>query len=173
MFESNEKKCKFMGRKVSLYNEFLTITACLNQELHIVPVLYGSLGLTKVTHIDFSPQDVDILVPLEFLEGKWEALKRTMEQLGYLLADLDEHEFQKEDIKIGFSFTEDLKRFAGVNDKELEAVKERGADYCRLSLSAYLKVYRQSFQDGYRRTKNNQKDLEKLKVLSKLIDSSS
>ncbi|PSL40250.1 hypothetical protein B0H99_10526 [Planomicrobium soli] len=160
-----------MANEVELYCEFLTISSFLNEELGIVPVLYGSLGLTKVAQVDFSPQDIDILVPLVFLQGKWGGLKQAMKKQGYLLIDLEEHEFQKEDIKIGFAFTEDLKRFAEVDYKKLEVFEEAGAKYCQLSLADYLKVYNQSAQDGYRRTKNDHKDLKKLKILNKLVDS--
>lgn len=86
-----------MNREHYLYEEFICISGLLNQQLDIVPVLYGSLGLGKVTNIDFSPQDIDILVPLTYLEEKWEFLQHTMEQLGYRMVNLQEHEFIKND----------------------------------------------------------------------------
>lgn len=55
-----------MVRECHLYQEFLQVTKVLNERLAIVPVLYGSLGLEKVTQLNFSPQDIDILVPLSF-----------------------------------------------------------------------------------------------------------
>ena len=157
-----------MSREFYLYGEFIYISKILNQQLSIVPVLYGSLGLGKATQVDFSPQDIDILVPLTFLEEKWEMLQSTMEQLGYSLIDLSEHEFQKDDIKIGFAYTEDLLDFAAVDYKNLERVEENGAYYHLLTVTDYLKVYSKSFQDGYRRKKNNNKDLRKLEFLKKL-----
>ena len=51
---------------MTLYDEFIEIAKNLNAELNIIPVLYGSLGLEKVTGVEFSPQDIDILVPLTF-----------------------------------------------------------------------------------------------------------
>ena len=60
-----------MTREQYLYSEFLTIAAVLNDQLNVVPVLYGSLGLGKVTQLDFHPQDIDILVPLTFLTTQW------------------------------------------------------------------------------------------------------
>ena len=57
--------------------------------------MYGSLGLGKVTQLDFHPQDIDILVPLTFLTTQWKILQQTLEQLGYTLSDLHEHEFRK------------------------------------------------------------------------------
>ncbi|HSO59198.1 MAG TPA: hypothetical protein VLQ66_13365, partial [Paenisporosarcina sp.] len=85
-----------MTREHYLYTEFLNVAKMLNNDLRVVPVLYGSLGLSRVTHLDFSPQDIDILVPLPFLTTEWETLQQTMEQLGYTLIDLHEHEFRKD-----------------------------------------------------------------------------
>ncbi|CAM3031856.1 hypothetical protein KL964_14660 [Bacillus spizizenii] len=41
---------------MELYNEFIKIAKTLNKELDITPLLYGSLGLEKVTGLDFSPE---------------------------------------------------------------------------------------------------------------------
>jgi hypothetical protein len=87
-----------------LYYEFINISRVLNQKLSITPVLYGSLGLEIVTGLDFSPQDIDILVPVRFIKNDWHTLKETMEELDYILVDFHEHKFIKEKFEIGFSF---------------------------------------------------------------------
>lgn len=51
---------------MKLYNEFINIAKTFNKELDIIPLLYGSLGLEKVTGLDFSPEDIDLLIPLFF-----------------------------------------------------------------------------------------------------------
>lgn len=158
-----------MEKDLDLYGEFIHVSKTLNKELAIMPVLYGSLGLGKVTQIDFLPQDIDILVPIAFLEEKWEILKDMMEQLDFILIDLHEHEFMKNDCKIGFAFIEDLMEFADVDYKNLQVVEDSGAKYYLLTISDYLKVYSKSLQDGYRRTKNNNKDLKKIEVLKKIV----
>jgi hypothetical protein len=158
-----------MNRGLYLYKEFIYISRLLNENLEIVPVLYGSLGLEKVAKVDFSPQDIDILVPLTYLEEKWQLLQHTMEQLGYMMVNLQEHEFIKNDIKIGFAFTEDLLKFADVDYTSLNVFEDNGSEYYLLTISDYLKVYNKSLQDGYRRTKNNNKDLNKIEILNKII----
>ncbi len=50
---------------MKLYNEFINIAKTLNKELDIIPLLYGSLGLEKVT-VGLFPEDIDILIPLIF-----------------------------------------------------------------------------------------------------------
>lgn len=154
---------------MTLYDEFIYIAKTLNKELEIIPVLYGSLGLEKVTKVDFSPQDIDILIPLTFLEDKWDIFKVVIEQLGYQLIDIKEHEFKKGRIKIGVAFIEDLKQFAGVEYNNLDKIEDNGATYYTLSISEYIKVYNKSLLDGYRRTKNNNKDQNKLKILNQMV----
>lgn len=80
---------------MELYNEFISIAKTFNKELDTIPLLYGSLGLEKVTGLDFSPEDIDILIPLIFLEEKWGRLKKIMELQGYKMLDSHEHEFRK------------------------------------------------------------------------------
>lgn len=157
-----------MNRELYLYKEFICISRLFNQKLDIVPVLYGSLGLGRITGIDFSPQDIDILVPLTYLEEKWQLLQETMEQLGYMLVNLQEHEFIKNDIKVGFAFMEDLLVFAEVDYTSLNVFEDTDSQYYFLNISDYIKVYSKSLQDGYRRTKNNNKDLNKIDILNKM-----
>jgi hypothetical protein len=152
-----------------LYYEFIKVSRKLNQKLKITPILYGSLGLEKVTGLDFLPQDIDILVPLRFIKNEWQTLKETMEELNYTLVDLHEHKFVKGKFEIGFSFEEDLWQFAGVNYEELKEITVDEVSFRLLSVEEYLNVYKRSLEDGYRRTKNNNKDIKKIEVLKSLI----
>jgi DNA polymerase elongation subunit (family B) len=131
--------------------------------------LYGSLGLEIVTGVDFSPQDIDILVPKRFIDEDWPLLMETMEKLGYTLIDLHEHKFKKSDIEIGFAFEEDLLPFARVHYKKLEIITDQNVSYKLLSEEEYLLVYKESVKDSYRRTKNNNKDLKKIEILEKIL----
>jgi hypothetical protein len=153
----------------TLYEEFIVIAQTMNKNLEIVPVLYGSLGLEKVTNVQFNPQDIDILVPVVFLQEQWPVLKDSMEQIGYTLVNLHEHEFIKEDVKIGIAFIEDLDPFAGVDFRSLTEVEDQGVRYYLLSASDYLKVYEKSSTDGYRRSKNNNKDFSKIELLIEMV----
>ena len=148
-----------------LYNEFLVIAKELNS-IDIVPILYGSLGLSKLLNIDLKPQDIDILIPEIFLKTDRNLLKNFIEKLWYKLVDLHEHEFIKEKIKIAFATQEDLKPFANVNYNKLEIVKDLWT-YKKLSVQDYLKVYTKSWQDSYRKNKNNDKDKLKIDIIKK------
>ncbi|WP_244209185.1 hypothetical protein [Paenibacillus ferrarius] len=153
------------------FNEFLNIAKALNDQFNIAPVLYGSLGLQMKSGIDLNPQDIDVLVPLEYLHERWDVLRQTVERLGYTFVDLREHEFHKEGTKLAFAFVEDLADFADVDYKGLELIEQNGVRYQSLSLEDFLRVYSKSIKDGYRRTKNNNKDATKIEVITKLLQS--
>lgn len=153
----------------NLYNEFLLIAKVLNGGLDITPVLYGSLGLQIALGIDFHPQDIDILVPFEYINEKWDDLKMIVEDFGYKLVDLQEHEFEKDGLKIAFAFVEDLLPFAQVDYISLKEVSEGDVKYKILSIEDYLKVYSKSAKDGYRRDKNNSKDIDKIEKLKEIL----
>ena len=154
----------------TLYDEFLIIAQKLNENLDIIPVLYGSLGLKVISDIEFYPQDIDMLIPLEYLKDKWGLLRNTIEELEYDLVDLHEHEFHKEGVKIAFSFEEDLLPFAGIDYTKLKVINEDGIKYKVLSLEDYLKVYSKSVKDGYRRSKNNNKDIHKIEKIKEVLN---
>lgn len=156
-----------------LYNEFLCIATVLNRRFDIAPVLFGSLGLQVVTEVEFNPQDIDILVPKEYVRQKWELLRGVMEEMGYTFVDIDEHEFEKHGIKIAFAFEEDLAPFAGVDYINLEVVRDQEDRYKMLSVEDYLKVYSKSVLDGYRSANNSHKDNHKIEVLHEILKISS
>ncbi|MDO7908651.1 hypothetical protein Q5741_19875 [Paenibacillus sp. JX-17] len=166
-----------------LYEEFLRITAELQQQLKITPVLYGSLGLERATEMWFAPQDIDILVPERYIREDWTMLQEVMEGVGYVLTDLHEHKFKKSDLseseksslsqhdyyEVGFAYEEDLLPFAGISPEELKVIADGPAPYRLLSAQQYLEVYNRSSQDSYRRDKNNDKDLDKIERIQSWI----
>ncbi|MFC5449516.1 hypothetical protein [Paenibacillus aestuarii] len=153
-----------------LFQEFLKIAGNLNNELDIVPVLYGSLGLQMKSGIDFEPEDIDVLVPLKFLNEKWSNLREVVERMGYTFVDLREHEFHKSGIKLAFTFMEDLADFAGVDYRTLETMEMSGVKYHILQVDDFLKVYTRSLSDSYRRTKNNNKDANKIHIIEEMLN---
>lgn len=152
------------------YEEFISIARNLNNQLGMIPLLYGSLGLQVESGIDFYADDIDVLIPKKFLEESWAEFKRALESMGYTLINLHEHEFIKDDMKVAFAGIEGLYDFAGIDYKSIEVVELDAAKYKRLSLEDYLKVYTKSSFDSYRRTKNNDKDLKKIQLLKQVLD---
>jgi len=146
-----------------LYKEFTNLAKNLNS-IGIIPVLYGSLGLSKLINQDLNSQDIDVLIPENFLKKEWDQLKIFIEKLGYDLIDLHEHEFNKNGITIAFASEEDLLPFADIDYTKLEVIQDMG-NYKTLRIDDYLKVYEKSLIDSYRKIKNDNKDQIKIEII--------
>lgn len=154
--------------KVKL-QEFFSIAGRLNKDLHIVPLLYGSLGLEQRLQTDLNAEDIDLLLPEVYLNENWEQLVALMQENGYVLYDLHEHAFEKAGVRVAFASIEDLTPFAGVELTGIPVNEESGVRYFLLTLQDYLKVYTASAKDGYRKTKKNKQDEQKIQLIKKAL----
>lgn len=145
--------------------EFLHIAKELNEKLNIVPLLFGSLGLEQRLHISLNAEDIDVLIPEEFLKEKWQCIVEVMQDNGYKLYDFHEHAFKKDELSLAFASIESLKPFANVNVSKIPLINENGVKYFLLELEDYLKVYTASSQDGYRRNIKNKQDNQKINLI--------
>ena len=158
------------------FYEFLTIAKKLN-DIHITPLLMGSVGLEIVTHVNWDAQDLDIHVPGDKRGWEvpadqsifdWQRIVEIMESLEYRLIDLHEHEFQKNDLSVGFGIIDTLPSFAGVLLEDLKIHQKDGIQFYLLTAHQYLNVYQASSKDSYRAKNNNHKDMRKLDYLKKM-----
>ncbi len=145
-----------------MINEFLRIAKELNTHFGITPLLYGSLGLGKLLNYDLKPQDIDFLIPLKYIDSEWLSFKIQIEDLGYSLVDLHEHEFSNGKYKIAFADIEGLKKDINITPDQIDTIEEYGVIYKMLNLQQYLCAYEFSSKDGYRRNKNGNKDALKI-----------
>ena len=150
--------------------ELLHIAEMLNKKLHIVPLLFGSLGLEQRLDINLNAEDIDVLIPEVFLNEKWDSVVATMRDSGYTIYDLHEHAFEKSGLSVAFASIESLMPFAGVNLAKIPMMEEMGVRYYLLDLQDYLKVYTASLSDGYRQNVKNKKDAEKIKLINEAPD---
>ena len=159
------------------YNEFLRITKYLN-DIDIIPLLMGSVGLEKVTGEDWNAQDLDIHVPgdergwevpPEESIDQWEDITKVMKDLGYQLIDLHEHEFSKDGATVEFGIINMLPDFAGVQLEDMKLHQDGNVQFYLLNPDQYLAVYEASSKDSYRADQNNHKDLAKIKYLKQVI----
>ena len=149
--------------------EFLYIAGLLNKKLHIVPLLFGSLGLEQRLHTNLNADDIDVLIPEVFLNEKWNSVVTIMKDNGYVLYDLHEHAFEKSGLSFAFASIESLTPFAGINLTRISVIEEAGVHYYLLSLEDYLKVYMASSKDGYRKNTKNKKDEQKIELINKAL----
>lgn len=145
--------------------EFLLIAKELNDKLNIVPLLFGSLGLEQRLHISLNAEDIDVLIPEEFLNEKWQRIVEIMKDNGYRLYDYYEHAFEKDGLSLAFASIESLKPFADVDISKIPLINENGIRYLLLQLEDYLKVYTASSLDGYRKNIKNKQDNQKINLI--------
>lgn len=161
-----------------MYGRVLEIAKSLN-ELGIIPLLMGSVGLEQRTGRSWAARDLDIHVPSD--PRGWEVpdeeriyradeLIAMMGQLGYILVDRHEHEFQKEGCSVEFGGLHSLPAFAGVPLEDLEELRDGDVRYYLPTLEQYLKIYQASSKDSYRNDKNNQKDFAKIAYLKEMLN---
>lgn len=145
--------------------EFLQIANELNEKLSIVPLLFGSLGLEQRLKMSLNAEDIDVLIPEEFLNIKWQCIVDIMNDNGYTLYDLHEHAFDKDGLSLAYASIESLTPFANIDIANIPIVNEDDIRYYLLELPDYLKVYAASSQDGYRNTIKNKQDQQKIDLI--------
>ena len=147
------------------FNLFLENARLLSNNLCMVPLLYGSLGLEYLTGEALGSDDIDILVPRVFITERWHEFKTLLETQGYVLVDEHEHTFVRDGVAYSYADIEDLESFAGINTEDIEMYEADGVRFLLLSLEQYLAVYRQSSKDGYRVNIRQKKDADKIKFI--------
>ena len=153
-----------------MYNSFLEICKLISLEFSITPLLYGSLGLEKLTGEKLNADDVDVLIPTAFVLGdKWDALKLLLESNGYILIDKSEHTFKKDNVCYSFASLEELEPFAGISVKDIPIVCDGDTRFFLLTLQQYLAVYTRSSTDGYRINKKEKRDHEKISLIQRKL----
>lgn len=161
------------------FNEFIKIAERLN-EIEIIPLLMGSVGLEVVTGKSWDAQDLDIHVPgdkrgwevpPELNIYNWNEIVNMMSSMDYSLIDLHEHEFFKEGLSVEFGIIDTLPSFAGIQLEELGVHQVEGIQYYLLKPVQYLSVYKSSSKDSYRADNNNNKDISKIEYLKRMIHS--
>lgn len=149
---------------------FLSLARRLNK-LAVRPLLYGSLGLKLLTGEALNADDIDVLLPGEFLGPRWPELCALMEEEGYTLADEHEHAFQREGLCCAFAPVEELESFAGVAVRQIPHHRmATGTHFLLLTLEQYLQVYTASARDGYRAEVRGKKDSEKIALIRRLLE---
>ena len=147
------------------FNLFLENARLLSNNLCMVPLLYGSLGLEYLTGDDLGADDIDILVPRVFIIEGWHEFKVLLEAQGYVLTDEHERTFVRDGVAYSYADIEDLESFAGIRTKDIEMCEADGIRFLLLSLEQYLAVYRKSSKDGYRVNVRQKKDADKIRFI--------
>ncbi|MGE7121713.1 phosphoribosylanthranilate isomerase [Peribacillus sp. NPDC046944] len=157
------------------FNEFIKIAKKLN-DIEIIPLLMGSVGLEVITGKRWDAQDLDIHipgdkkgweVPPELNIHNWNDIVNIMNSMEYSLIDF--HTFYKEALSVEFGIIDTLPSFAGIPLENLEIHQLGKLRYYLLNPEQYLSVYESSSKDSYRADNNNNKDIEKIDFLKRMI----
>ncbi len=160
------------------FDEFIKIAKKLN-DIEIIPLLMGSVGLEVVTGKSWDAQDIDIHVsgdkrgwevPPELNIHNWNEIVNMMNLMEYSLIDLHEHEFSKDGLSVEFGIMDTLPSFAGVPLEDLEMHQTGDVKYYLLNPKQYLSVYESSSKDSYRADNNNNKDIRKIHFLKNRLN---
>ena len=147
------------------FNLFLENARLLSNNLGMVSLLYGSLGLEYLTGDALDVDDIDILVPRVFITERWHEFKSFLEAQGYVLVDEHEHTFVRDGVAYSYADIEDLASFAGIRMKDIEMHEVDDVRFLLLSLEQYLAVYKRSSKDGYRVNVRQKKDADKIRFI--------
>jgi len=159
MLNSNIEKLKI----------FIEVTRVLNKH-GITPILFGSLGLYKVIDkLERKINDIDILVPDEFLCARWVELFEIVNKLGFVLKDEHEHEFVSGVEIIAFGKASDLVKIANVDFEKLKVTNKDEAEFGELFPEQYLNCYKFMLRDNYRQEKRGNADNEKIALIEKYL----
>ena len=153
-----------------MLNHFLMNAKLLNEKMQIIPLLYGSLGLSQLISEELHPDDIDMLVPKAFLTERWDEFRCMLEQADYTLTDEREHTFVKNGVFYAYAEIEELESFAGICAEDIAEYGEGSVRYKRLSLRQYLSVYQASAKDGYRIEVREKKDQEKIDLIVECLE---
>jgi hypothetical protein len=147
--------------------EFKRITRELNK-IGTIPVLYGSLGLSESINRDLLTDDIDILIEDKIFNSKFKEIHSSICALGYELIDTEEHEYKRNQFKIGLATDGDMIGFSGINPSSLQTIDDN-CKYRVLSPVEYLLTYEASNLDGYRKEKHKKDDTSKIKLIKSIL----
>jgi len=139
------------------------------------PILYGSQGVSLYIG-DFKEfGDIDLLVDQRWMTDDWEKLIEIMNQIGFKLYDLHEHDFvNPESVHASFASKDIL-----VRDNIVQSLKNATSDIevgditiTTLKPGVFKSAYEFSEQDGYRKNTRGKKDRTVIVLLSEYLKGS-
>jgi len=154
------------------FEVFLEVAKNLNNFLNVTPILYGSLGLYKIIGEHGKCEDIDILIPNEFVNERWSELIDVMEKMGFKLGNEHKHEFICGSGTIAFLEQNDLIRRINLYPNSLMVHSINNIKFKELSAENYLSAYKFMVQDEHREKEKKKSDQEKADLIEKFIENS-
>lgn len=131
-----------------LFIEFTRLTRSLNQSLGIVPILYGSVGLSRLLRDDLEPRGIDILLPRTWLEEGISMLSTTLEEEGYSVADEISNIYTSRISSLSLRPDDAILPLLGLRRDALRTANENGAEFYELNIADYRRLYELASKQG-------------------------
>lgn len=148
---------------------FLEAARELNDFFNVVPILSGSLGLYRIIGEHGESHDIDILVPDEFVNKRWNELTSLMKKIGFKLNNEHEHEFIRGFEIVAFATKNDLKEQVNLDPNSLGVSNFNNIKFKELAVENYLSLYKLMLRDSYRQEKKGREDKIKINLIKKYI----
>jgi hypothetical protein len=152
------------------FNTFLEASKQMNEELDIIPILYGSLGLNRAIGEFATVNDIDALIPDVFISERWNELHILMKTLGFELRDIKEHEFARNGIIIAFAGESESVGLIGTKSEDLPITEINSVKFKEFTPEQYLVMYRRFSRNGYRRKKKGEADQRKIQLIEEYLE---
>lgn len=152
-------------------NNYKEVNSFLKENM-IDTILYGSLGVSVYLGNFRLFDDIDLLVPNDYINKKWGYLKQIMTSHGFFISDEHEHEFKNQSgVKVAFA-SQNVLLEDDICDPQKDRVIVQVGDVTvqTITKEGFIKAYTFSSTDGYRLEKRDDSDLQivqKLKSLTK------
>jgi len=156
------------------FETFLLIAKHLNKSFGVIPILFGSLGLNRTIGEFKKSNDIDILLPDEFVNGRFKDLVDLMRILDIRfkreIKEENEYEFAGKREIVSFGGEADLLVKLEMDPGGLKISQMEGASFKEFSPGQYLELY-QFLAKNKNRRRENKKDSEKIRLIKKYIKS--
>lgn len=131
------------------------------QKMGIVPILYGSQGVSLYVGQFTRFGDIDLLVDTKWINEQWQVLIAKMGEIEFELIDEHEHEFaDHSSTTVAFAANDILVRdgISGSVRNAIQTLEVNNTEIHTLKPEVFLKAYEFSALDGYRKEIRNKKD---------------
>jgi Ca2+/Na+ antiporter len=163
-FEKKEVKNEEINKRE--FELFLEVAERLNSE-GIIPLLFGSLGLSRIIGDFKKVGDIDIFLKKDVLNKKRDVINKALKEKGFELISKEKYEFEKEGVIISLGDIESLD--IPINLRKIKISKEEGVKFYELSAENYLAFYQLMLKKRDRKKKRKE-DRRKIELIEEYID---
>jgi len=146
---------------------FLKLVRALNK-MDIVPIIYGSLGLSLLVGECGPIADIDFILTDAGFRRRWRDIQNYLiSKMGYKKDPDHKQEFLGNGCPVSFLKLSDIKTLIPIRLSQLTKHTREGGTYYNLTLSLYLGIYRKGLRGRDRKQKKEGPDKEKIRLIEK------